>query len=545
MFGIRKDTWGVIGVTVVILILGFSLPQRTVENLAESNVPAALGALASGSEGNDDLKSVDVALAASFDARENSVSVIGTLQAVDEATLRAETGGVITRVGANLGQFVGRGTVIAQVQNSREWAGVVQAEGVYDAALANLDNLKNGARSESQQISQSRLSKELQSLDEAKRNALISLDNVYNTADAAIRGQVDTFFRDGQFEKPKLIFNSVSTVTQYKIETDRTEIERRLDSWYDELQTITIASDLDVVLLNRANDLEFISVFLDEAAGLINLLKPHAELSQTTINTWKGAVEGARGSINGALLTLLGARERLNAQDSLVEITRQELAIAETGGDPDDVRAAEAALKQAEGALGLARASYEKTLVRAPFSGTIIELPIETGDFVAMFDQVGRISGTTGLEVQTYLSENATAGLSVGDLALVEDLYAGRISRISPALDSRTKRVEVLVALDDDVDLINGQLVRVNFNSNSENLSEVTEFAIPISALKISAGKNYVFTIGEDDRLIAHEVKIGAPLGDRIIIKAGVTADQVIVTDARGLKDGQQVTVNR
>jgi multidrug efflux pump subunit AcrA (membrane-fusion protein) len=58
----------------------------------------------------------------------------------------------------------------------------------------------------------------------------------------------------------------------------------------------------------------------------------------------------------------------------------------------------------------------------------------------------------------------------------------------------------------------------------------------------VSDDSSVVFTLDEQKKLVAHEIQIGALLGDRVEIVSGVSADMEIVTDARGLREGQTVT---
>ena len=52
-----------------------------------------------------------------------------------------------------------------------------------------------------------------------------------------------------------------------------------------------------------------------------------------------------------------------------------------------------------------------------------------------------------------------------------------------------------------------------------------------------------VFTVSTSSTLVAHSVVQGTLLGDQIVISEGLTPDMRIVTDARGLKEGVEVTV--
>ena len=56
-------------------------------------------------------------------------------------------------------------------------------------------------------------------------------------------------------------------------------------------------------------------------------------------------------------------------------------------------------------------------------------------------------------------------------------------------------------------------------------------------------GYRIVFSVGEDGRLVAHHVEIGEVRGDRLEILSPLPLDLRIVTDARGLSEGELVNV--
>ena len=68
---------------------------------------------------------------------------------------------------------------------------------------------------------------------------------------------------------------------------------------------------------------------------------------------------------------------------------------------------------------------------------------------------------------------------------------------------------------------------------------------IPLSALKITPLGSQVFTVNASSTLVAHVVKEGKLMGDQIEIVEGLTPDMEIVTDARGLKEGQTITLSK
>jgi hypothetical protein len=134
----------------------------------------------------------------------------------------------------------------------------------------------------------------------------------------------------------------------------------------------------------------------------------------------------------------------------------------------------------------------------------------------------------------------------------VDDAYDGVITSIAPALDPTTKQIEVHVAVSGTAtSLVNGQSVRIAFPGAVKSTKPTTSTAaadvpvlLPLAAVKLSADKRIVFTVDGDGVLVGHIVQIGDVQGDRIQVLSGLSPDLMIVTDARGLSEGQKVKVS-
>jgi multidrug efflux pump subunit AcrA (membrane-fusion protein) len=131
----------------------------------------------------------------------------------------------------------------------------------------------------------------------------------------------------------------------------------------------------------------------------------------------------------------------------------------------------------------------------------------------------------------------------VGAKVMVGSQWQGEVKNIAPAIDAQTKKIKVEINVkSSDFNLTNGQSVALFIErDNQDDQKEITEFSIPISALKIGSDDIAVFTVDEENKLVSHPVTMGPILGEKIIIKEGLTADMEIVVDARGLKKGETV----
>jgi RND family efflux transporter MFP subunit len=220
-----------------------------------------------------------------------------------------------------------------------------------------------------------------------------------------------------------------------------------------------------------------------------------------------------------------------------------------TGGTSNSIAAAQANVKSALGALDAAQANLEKAIVRSPISGTIVSLPVTQGDYVSSFSPVAVISNPGALEVDTYVTSDDAKTLTVGGSAVIDGTTSGTIVFIAPALDPTTGKIEVKIGITGNQNsLTDGSTVTVALTRSTSSVTAAgaattTPITIPIESAKITPEGPVVFTVSSST-LVANPVVFGAITGDQVVIESGITPETDIVTDARGLSDGETVIVD-
>ena len=422
-------------------------------------------------------------------------SVVGSVRARAEAELRAEAAGTVRAVTTVIGATVPAGYVIAELDNDTERAQVTQAEGAYDAALA------------------SRQSVSPTDVTTAARNAY---HDAFNTLDATLEGDVDTVFGETTPVGPNLLMNPIGTDVN-KLSRERKRIDDLVNS---ERARLGIASleDPETLLVRIESLARQIVPFVDLLVETANATNSRATAEQVA------AVTTARTNVNSTLSTITLARATLRS------------------GASGSTASVDAGVKSALGTLRLAQASLEKTRVRAPIAGQINYLPIRVGDYVGNLDHVATVAQNGALEIVSFISEESRTNITVGSEVKVEDTYTGKITSISPALDPVTKQIEIHIAIDTGSPLTNGQSVRLTLPGGARTPAEIVSgpVLLPLSAVKLSAGNRVVFTV-VDHHLVSIPVTIGEVRGERIEVLTSIPSDTRVVTDARGLAEGQEV----
>jgi len=480
----------------------------------------------------DSAREVTVARVSNLMNGGSALSVVAEVTSKSEAKISPETGGRVTRVRASLGQNVSEGQVLAEVENGSQRAAVLQAEGVYDAAKASLQKVQGGTRDEQLAIKQS-------AVDAARNGAVNTLLTAYASVESAINDAADPLFTNLTVQPQFNVVVTTDSQTKLSLENTRGLFNGIIAREAAQANSISASADVKTELLKTEEEVRQTRVFMDNIIKALNAAVPSAEITQAEIDAYKASVAGARTSLTASLGAISSARTTL-------ETAEKSLEEGVAGAVSEDIAGAEAAVKQAQGAYNAALANLEKTIIRSPISGTLNNFTIKLGDTIAPQQEVAIVSNNTALEAVAYLTEEDKARVVVGQEVAIEHGITGTITKIAPALDPVTRRIEIRIGLPATATkvLTNGQSVRVEL-SKDENAAPVAvegPLSIPIAALKMEASRTIVFTVA-DNKLVAREIQIGKLSGQYVQVVSGIDANTEIVTDARGLKEGDEVRV--
>lgn len=451
---------------------------------------------------------------------ESLFNVTGTVRAVSEAQLQTEASGRITSVNVALGDTVRQGTVLATIENSAQRAALLQAEGAYDAAVAAAAS--SGVGLESSQSD----------LDSALTSAINTYQSSYISVDSILHNDIDDLFTISNDNAIGLKIDGQGQATA--LIAERNALNELVLQWEESKNSAT-KQNIESRIGSARADLLRISQFVDTLSRLATEQQTSASYTQTQKDALEATLLSARTSLNAELQAIEGASDSIDTAKKAVEQ-------AQIAGSSNAPSASSAQLKSALGSLRAAQANYEKTLVRTPISGVVNVLNLKAGDHTGPSELAAVVANNNALEITAHVNESESDRLSIGQEVLIKGNITGSITNISPAIDALTGKVEIKVQTE-STELKNGDTVSITITQSERADETVTDIILPITALKVETDRIVVFTVDENNKLIAHEVVEGPLVGSNIIIKEGVTSDMRIVVDARGLNEGDQVEV--
>jgi RND family efflux transporter MFP subunit len=242
--------------------------------------------------------------------------------------------------------------------------------------------------------------------------------------------------------------------------------------------------------------------------------------------------------------------DQLDAARSRVKVAQASLAQARADveralADIERVRAEQA---QAQADVRYNEALLQNTVIRAPFTGTVVRKMAEVGESVAPIPPGVNISTASGaivaladldtLEVEVDVAEANVARLESGQRAevIVEAFpnrkYAGVLRQVIPTADRTRATVMVKVTiLDKDANLKPEMSAKVTFLEPARSgaqADEATVVLVPKDAVVTRDGATQVFAV-VDGLAESRSVTVGSARQDRVIIVEGLSGNETLV----------------
>ena len=300
--------------------------------------------------------------------------------------------------------------------------------------------------------------------------------------------------------------------------------------------------------------------------------------SRAQVQQAQAQVSSAQASIRRAEADLaesrrqVGVNERLVREDILpkdtLDASRSRVTVLEAaiGQARADEQRAAAALLQANADLSYAQALLQNTVIRAPFSGTVVKKMAEVGESVAPIPPGVNLSTSSGaivaladletLEVEVDVAEANVAKLTDGQLAEVtveafpEKRYKAILRQVIPTADRTKATVMVKVTiLDKDPNLKPEMSAKATFLEAAKAADPAAParatVLVPQTAIVTRESKTYVFEVIDGAAKLT-AVTTGSTRQDRVVVTDGLVGSETLVMNPpEGLKDGDRVSPRR
>ncbi len=237
-------------------------------------------------------------------------------------------------------------------------------------------------------------------------------------------------------------------------------------------------------------------------------------------------------------------RAQANAAVAEKEYNRYKQLLESQSASQQEFDRAEAQFRQSRAAVAAARVSRKDALVRAPYNGRVVTKLINPGDLASpgtpffTLEAEGRFwtdlvlperhiqAVQTGLEVQVVVP------------ALENRAFVGRVARIIPMADTRSRSFQIKVAMPDSAqDLKSGMFARVAIPLGGTGM-----LLVPKSAVKQEGQLDAVYVLDAQQTARMRLIRIGQVFDAEVEVLSGLSEGQrYVAAIPPGLTDGARI----
>lgn len=477
-----------------------------------------------------------------------TVRVSGKVQAAKEANLSFQGTGNISYIGVSIGDKVFQGKVLATLYSGDEQANLLQAKATLANAQATLDQLVRGARPE-----------ELAIKEQVVVSAKNTLESTYATIPDAVRN-VDTSIADSIKTKLSPLFNqsgeiytiafsACDQVLQSSVEISRTNLEKRLSVFQKNASLVSMISSGETLDKSFEEAYQATIATNDFISKLSSLLLASCSVQNSSLDTYRTTLASVRTTMNAVFADISSKRAALTSAKNTLAQAERDLTLTKAGTDSTKISAQQALVSQAEASVLAAEARLGKTVVTAPFDGTITDVTLTKGETASAGKVVVSMMSTSAFEVEASIPEIDIAKIQKGNsVEITLDAYGSSvifpatITRVdeSAVFEGNVPKYKTIATFAEKDDRIKTGM--------TANVSIITKrvagaIALPIRFVESLDANRGLVSVRKGEEVQEKEVVLGIRSDDGMIeIKSGLTEDDTVVAIQPGVRSAQKQT---
>ena len=195
-----------------------------------------------------------------------------------------------------------------------------------------------------------------------------------------------------------------------------------------------------------------------------------------------------------------------------------------------------------ESAMYRSKQDFQKTFIKAKFSGIINEINIDEGDTVSPNSIVANLIDTSSLDLYVEVRGDVIEGLKLNmdiEVSSNQITSSGKLIsfQTSPNLETYTHLLRIRIK---DERFRSGMLANAKFILPEINKS----FGVPVSSVLSDNGQKFVFVIDEK-KLQKRQINVITRFDEIYVIDGNIKPNDLIVTkDVSSLSEGQDILIS-
>jgi RND family efflux transporter MFP subunit len=504
-----------------------------------------------------------------------TVQVTGEVASTQDVDLKFETSGRLKAISKNVGDLVKANEVVAILDDRSQSVDVQKAQAALLSAQASLSRVLNGSTPEQLRIdevnaenAETSLERARQSLTDTQASGSASLAKAYGD----LGGQLESLFLRSSSAMQTLksdIFESIGSMRS-DISSPDASTQAQALSAFGAAGSALGSMDADIVSYrNSATPAESDRLAdaiiaagqkIRNAAALANAVMqgsaPIGGTSEAAFDARKNEVKSAwndmNGSVNAAVSqklvvastsasnigTLNASQQAVKSAEGALESAKASLALKKAAATTADISSARAGVASSQAALGSAQLAYEKTRIRAPFAGTIAQIPGRAGSTVSPADVVVKLHGDGIYEIVADVPETAVAKLSTGMKAVITlDAYGENVKFEGQltSIDTAQTVIQDVIYYKTRFMLVSQEKsIRAGMTANVTVVAQEHADVLVVPQRAIRVNGNKTVRVLENDQPVSKTVETGL-FGDEglVEITSGLSGGEKVILAAR------------
>ncbi len=455
------------------------------------------------------------------------ITSYGTIQAENDATIVAQASGQITDKNIEEGQKIDTTTTTMTIGNSpqSDINQINYANALYNEQIAR----------QNQNLTEIAASQNLDSAELAIKSSLRTYQSSQNTRENTI----DLFknqWENSQIEIDNAEINLDSAEESYDNMLD--QIDDLEDDLFDIDDDIYYNDDPTVrqQLIAQEDALES---QIDALENQLDLLKYNIEIAENRVEQSKIAKYQLEDNYRNQFNQINTSIDQSYTQ-YLQSLNQLEAAQTSYYLQNNSAKS-QTANSQTNREISAVNLKYNA--VKSSIPGTITDILVKEGDFVNPGTPLFTVSNSDTLKITTNINKSQKKFVKINQSAIIKgnnQSFLGKITNISPTVDSITQKIEVEISIFNAKDLQIGDYLEIEIPITSKD----TIF-VPLESLYLNEDKTEIRTV-KNGKITYKTVQTGEIIGEFIEIKSGLTTkDQVVKSSELTLEENETVTINQ
>lgn len=437
------------------------------------------------------------------------VSVTGRVKPSATIEVSFEKSGRIQGVYKKVGDHVGAGALLAEIDSTSAQATLMEVE-------ARLTELKRGSRPEEISIKEAELAKSAQDLANTYNDVLDTVQDAFAKSDEALHTKTTGIFSGSRGSSYTLTFSMCDSQLVLAVTALRADEEYDISAWRTELSGIPLSispQEIERLLEKATSHVTAVKIFLETLNRALTL---DCTLTNTALDTYRTNINTARTNTAIALASINTQKQSIASLNLAVQKTKSELSLLRAGTASEVIAAEEARVLSAQ-------AELRKYRIYAPIAGLITRAGAKTGEAATLGTPVFTVISDTLFEIEANVPESDVAKITIGNEAKItldaygaDTIFIGRVVAIDPAetiIENVPTYKTTLHFLTKDSRIKSGLTANIDIKTDER----INALVIPARAINTRNGGKFVFIVNTDGSKTETPVTVGLKGSDGTI----------------------------